>query len=632
MNEAVYKLKFELSDGKTSETEEVQFAVPVGEDGISITGATVDDRGHLILTLSKGEPIDAGEVKGSQGDKGAVYTPSVSSDGVISWTNNGNLSNPTPVNIKGKDGDPGVSVTGATIEDNGHLIVTLSKGDPIDAGYAKGDAPEVSIEQIDSGHRVTIGNETFDVMDGNRGLLNVIDGESTGSVKSIYAADDSIGDYAFALGKDAIASGPSSFAEGSGTIAEGRRSHAEGEGTAAYGRAQHAQGKYNIIDDDDVYAHIVGNGSSSNRSNAHTLDWDGNAWFAGKVYVGGTGMRDPNKKELGTGGGASSWNDLTDKPFEENHAGEGYLIPPTQLSFRPASSSFNAYTPLKSPVVGNRTYTISYNGIEYECAAIDVTEMIGMPMCLLGNYGYMLGGDDTGEPFIIMVSDDETAIAEMLEGTYLVLVPLDGASGVRLSIYGEGTFVKPIDPKFLPNGLDETVWTAMRNAVIETCSEGFGHYSLARGNFASDYVNNAETAKLIRACARVTLRNTQTGEKHILDKHVFGSIVMFGNPALLDSKYPNTGEDILLVGSIRENSTAVILKNAADDYIAYELEQIHNETNKLPVGFAQTSMVSIPTLDGMGHAHMLWSEISKQLLIYESDGTMHKVQTELVSN
>ena len=35
------------------------------------------------------------------------------------------------------------------------------------------------------------------------------------------------------------------------------------------------------------YVHIVGNGTSdSDRSNAYTLDWDGNAWFAGDVYVG----------------------------------------------------------------------------------------------------------------------------------------------------------------------------------------------------------------------------------------------------------------------------------------------------------------------------------------------------------
>ena len=46
--------------------------------------------------------------------------------------------------------------------------------------------------------------------------------------------------------------------------------------------ATHIQGKYAKID--GTYAHVVGNGiSDSNRSNAHTLDWDGNAVFAGDV-------------------------------------------------------------------------------------------------------------------------------------------------------------------------------------------------------------------------------------------------------------------------------------------------------------------------------------------------------------
>ena len=44
---------------------------------------------------------------GSPGSPGAVFTPAVSSAGVISWTNNGGLVNPTSVNIKGPQGDPG---------------------------------------------------------------------------------------------------------------------------------------------------------------------------------------------------------------------------------------------------------------------------------------------------------------------------------------------------------------------------------------------------------------------------------------------------------------------------------------------------------------------------------------------
>ena len=76
-------------------------------------------------------------------------------------------------------------------------------------------------------------------------------------------------------------------AEGEYTIASGEHSHAEGEYTIASGEEQHVQGKYNI--EDTVSADIVGNGESNNkRSNAYTLDWEGNAWFAGNVYVGST--------------------------------------------------------------------------------------------------------------------------------------------------------------------------------------------------------------------------------------------------------------------------------------------------------------------------------------------------------
>jgi hypothetical protein len=80
--------------------------------------------------------------------------------------------------------------------------------------------------------------------------------------------------------------GYASHAEGTCTSAMKDASHAEGDCTIANGYAQHVQGIFNIKDTEDKYAHIVGNGSSiEERSNAHTLDWDGNAWFAGKATV-----------------------------------------------------------------------------------------------------------------------------------------------------------------------------------------------------------------------------------------------------------------------------------------------------------------------------------------------------------
>ena len=81
------------------------------------------------------------------------------------------------------------------------------------------------------------------------------------------------------------ANGQSSHAEGMQAVADGDYAHAEGHATKASSQNQHVQGKYNIEDAEGVYAHIVGNGDAAVRSNAHTLDWDGNAWFAGGIEL-----------------------------------------------------------------------------------------------------------------------------------------------------------------------------------------------------------------------------------------------------------------------------------------------------------------------------------------------------------
>jgi hypothetical protein len=95
--------------------------------------------------------------------------------------------------------------------------------------------------------------------------------------------------------------GEYSHAEGNNTITKGINSHAEGEEIVAAGKNQHAQGQFNI--EDTTLAHIVGNGDDAeNRSNAHTLDWEGNAWFAGDVYVNSTSgtNKDEGSKKLAT--------------------------------------------------------------------------------------------------------------------------------------------------------------------------------------------------------------------------------------------------------------------------------------------------------------------------------------------
>lgn len=100
-------------------------------------------------------------------------------------------------------------------------------------------------------------------------------------------------DYSHAEGSFTYAFGRFSHAEGVVSMASGDASHAEGDHTSASSTCQHVEGRFNIADTENKYAHIVGNGTETfHESNAHTLDWDGNAWFAGSIE--GTSLILPN--------------------------------------------------------------------------------------------------------------------------------------------------------------------------------------------------------------------------------------------------------------------------------------------------------------------------------------------------
>ena len=117
-----------------------------------------------------------------------------------------------------------------------------------------------------------------------------------------------IGNSAHAEGGSSLAIGYYTHAEGKNATAKGEYSHAEGYYTSAGSDYQHVQGKYNIEDSNNIYADIIGNGSSSARSNAYTLDWSGNGWFAGSVSAGTTASP----------ASVTNANDLTTKQYVDN--------------------------------------------------------------------------------------------------------------------------------------------------------------------------------------------------------------------------------------------------------------------------------------------------------------------------
>lgn len=85
--------------------------------------------------------------------------------------------------------------------------------------------------------------------------------------------------------------GKCSFTSGLFNKARGFCSAALGENTLALYDHQCVIGKNNSTNND--YAYIIGNGiSDSDRSNAHTVDWQGNAWYSGNVSIDGTPTED----------------------------------------------------------------------------------------------------------------------------------------------------------------------------------------------------------------------------------------------------------------------------------------------------------------------------------------------------
>lgn len=136
------------------------------------------------------------------------------------------------------------------------------------------------------------------------GRLTISGGDYSHSEGWFSAA---MGQYSHAEGYDGVAQGQAahvegwgcqtlnygSHAEGYNTKALGVSSHSEGQYTTAQRKSQHVFGEYNVLDTSGTtdtrgtYVEIVGKGTANNaRSNARTLDWNGNEVLAGKLTVG----------------------------------------------------------------------------------------------------------------------------------------------------------------------------------------------------------------------------------------------------------------------------------------------------------------------------------------------------------
>ena len=181
---------------------------------------------------------------------------------------------------------------------------TIADGGDTGCAHAEGHSTQANAAFTHAEGQNCIVNSKWGHAEGHDTVVGIEDGVWGWASHAEGNSTRALGDYSHAEGEGSmVESGHSgshaegyyteiyasyAHAEGNRTKVYGLGAHAEGEYTIARGPYSHVQGKYNIADVNGKYAHIVGNGDADNtRSNAHTLDWDGNAWYSGNITSDG---------------------------------------------------------------------------------------------------------------------------------------------------------------------------------------------------------------------------------------------------------------------------------------------------------------------------------------------------------
>ena len=155
---------------------------------------------------------------------------------------------------------------------------------------------------------------------------------------------------------------------------------------------------------------------------------------------------DANTIDFSAGAAAPVVSDVIPKPLTYDYMPEGYptksmraitLMEEQAVAFASiGNGKYNAT--LKSPIeiVGGQTYTVNWDGTEYECVCVIVQSQP-----VIGNLSIMGAGNDTGEPFMCSYNNREARTK---------FYTLDTSANHTISIKTAEETVTPMAEEFLP--------------------------------------------------------------------------------------------------------------------------------------------------------------------------------------
>lgn len=169
------------------------------------------------------------------------------------------------------------------------------------------------------------------------------------------------------------------------------------------------------------------------------------------------------KSDLASVADTGNYEDLACKPF-----GEVCVLPETEVRFKAStvggcymSVPTNGLRSLDRVVLGEG-YTVTWDGVAYTCVAGKLSDFYdaGSDQLYLGNQAQLFGlglGTDTGEPFILVVQEDNDLLVGFLTD--------DAASSHTVSVTPVSN-IRKIDSKYLPDGLATETYVAQLLAAI----------------------------------------------------------------------------------------------------------------------------------------------------------------------
>ena len=231
----------------------------------------------------------------------------------------------------------------------------------------------------------------------------------------------------------------------------------------------------------------------------------------------------------------SDWNQndetaadyVKNRPFYTGNPVETVLVEESTLTFREVGNGIYAteIPPIFLATAG-KTYTVYWDSTSYECTCVD----IGYPV--LGNLSIAFDGSDTGEPFVILMSNE-----------YIVIYASDTSASHTFSISKVAPEVVKVDTKYLPfmpkpRGKSYLTFSSQNIFSLETSG------NTKTWNGTLEYFSSDNTWAVWEGTG--ALSAVTNGAEYVLYLRGIGNTVITG------SQYPFKflGSDIACIGNI----------------------------------------------------------------------------------